>query len=530
MKHIFKSTRLKQCFVLIIFVLSIASCSTTEIDDSIMSQSNQSVQSKPQKVARIDTSVDFDWENINFVSIAGSNIALPWVGGASSTVPAHIQAEMSKSYGWDLMYNTIYWNSNNGYIGNQNYLIFYNKFTGILRFFIYNKIATSSSQGLFNFKIVSNVPTTLLNGISGFSAVAPKLEPSCALTNSPADAESTITGFRNEWNYFDVPLVYDPNINKNTKLKFSLVTDQKTISDFDLSGTFTSKTNGQLITESTSNPTNSTVKSLSTAAGTKALGLLDSIVKKTINPTSLIAKIAANAATAGISDLVSTGISSLFKSFTGRFNSTQSLSQKIKLTTEGQVKLTGSLITGSPGVINSMNLVALPGTDYSDGGLVPSNDINTFGVWTIDNQPIVYHDQYAVGTVSGHYLTQKYIMDNNSFNVIINPNVLNSIDRFTVSKELWFHKEPYTDDCFPSDGELIFYNSSNLEKMYRNGTIINMENVTWNDDYPNTRVKKSEVVLKSFEVKITVTLYPKAPYDSAPIVLVRTYLPKYVVR
>lgn len=81
------------------------------------------------------TSPVFDWADTTNISLLGLNspVILPWYNGANTQIPYYMLEDYKPEDGWEMVYNYCI-DTPPGEI-NKSYLIFYNKFTGILRVF-----------------------------------------------------------------------------------------------------------------------------------------------------------------------------------------------------------------------------------------------------------------------------------------------------------------------------------------------------------------------------------------------------------
>lgn len=136
--------------------------------------------------------------------------------------------------------------------------------------------------------------------------------------------------------------------------------------------------------------------------------------------------------------------------------------------------------------------------------------------------------------------------DKSSIQVSINPSIQNDIEKYEISYELVnypiFNKSPnwregYVNDSYPKiEGDLI-YNNDSTTQILRNTRIVPYTTVrTANFIFrggkciynPNLEYTNN-VENANYVVKVTVVLYPKHPYNTAPIVITRSYLPRYEI-
>lgn len=506
----------------VFFILVLASCSK-DITEPVVTSSNPQVQ---QKVA----STDFDWENsLGVILNNGNFVSLPWGQGGSSVIPSYILDSQKKIYGWELYYNTLNWQSGT----NMNYLIFYNKFTGVLRVFLNNSEFANNTSGLFEFGLEGNVSTSILNCINPFATPisVKQSSPSGIFSNI---TETSLTGFRTGWNCFEVDLAYDPNVASSSTLYFHIFPFMQSISDITLQGTFQSQTTGELVTTTTSNPFSSIVNAIVGKGGTAATNWLKNKVDTgSLKVSSTLKSLIINNAPDLLGELVKAGINGVFSSFIGGLGSSSTSVQKINLRTEGKMVVNGTLTTTSPSTISDVNRLPLPSTNYNfSGGYWPSND-KIWGSWNIDNAPVVQYNPNANG--SGQWLHQNYRLDANSFNVVVNPEVLKDAD-VVVTKELWCYDKYQGRRIDPNTftgnvgvyGTLIYSDRDNV--FYRNAYALKYINDEYYDTHYTGGVTVYEGVNKCFVVKVTVTLTPKSSttYAKDPIVMTRTYIPTYV--
>ena len=104
----------------------------------------------------------FEWWDTTSISLLGINspVTLPWYNGASTQIPSYMLHNYRPEDGWEMVYNYCI-NTSPGEIG-KNYIIFYNKLTGILRVFYYNNNNVTSASTTF-WGINVSQTTSLLN-------------------------------------------------------------------------------------------------------------------------------------------------------------------------------------------------------------------------------------------------------------------------------------------------------------------------------------------------------------------------------
>ena len=98
----------------------------------------------------------FDWWDTTTISLSGINnpVTLPWYNGASTQIPYYMLDDYKPEDGWEMVYNYCI-DTPPGEEG-KYYLLFYNKFTGILRVFYYNNHdVTAANTTLWRLEVTS---------------------------------------------------------------------------------------------------------------------------------------------------------------------------------------------------------------------------------------------------------------------------------------------------------------------------------------------------------------------------------------
>lgn len=76
-----------------------------------------------------------DWENVNEIVLNTSGnhkVSAPWATGTSSSLDVDFRKDIKKEDGWVMLFHTF---KKKGLDEKQNYMCFYNRFTGFLKFF-----------------------------------------------------------------------------------------------------------------------------------------------------------------------------------------------------------------------------------------------------------------------------------------------------------------------------------------------------------------------------------------------------------
>ena len=513
----------------------------------------------------------FDWTNTTNIALLGLNnpVVLPWYNGANTQIPYYMLGDYKLEDGWEMVYNYCI-DTPPGEI-NKSYLIFYNKFTGILRVFYYNSSPVVPASATF-WRLEITAPTSMFNSVGPLSfPISERIDHPCVyvsnLTCVPSKSVSV------GWNCFDVELAYDDQIEL-TNARFNINIYNIDIKKIKLGGGISLETDGTIATM-VSSQYPSWVQKASKVAGDGAKDFL----KKSLGKTSLKERIT-NILAGGVSSLVSDGVKWFLGGFTGKKNNTYS--SNLQLTTQGTVALQGELEALNNPNISTLMHNPLPGAiKRSDDSFLPSYD-KPLGVWALEKAPMLYmypKEQYCLTNNELSYDWSKnyevhrevllyYYPD--SLKIRINPAVLNLIDRYETDVQcVYVKKKQNIDEVYEpwlmydsfgllsegikGDGKYIYTDSTTMILDYKHQLFVETgfsnpeikgfvhcddtryvsvsekqyNALRWGDQnasyigiYPPNDYDKCG---SEYYFKVTITLYPKAPYHLTPIVSMRTY-------
>ena len=515
----------------------------------------------------------FDWWDTTSVALPGVGIpvTLPWYNGSSTQIPYYMLDDYKPEDGWEMVYNYCL-DTPPGEI-NKNYIIFYNKFRGILRVYYYNNNdVIAANQTFWKFEVIGST--------SLFNALGRVVLPMSERVNNPAVYVTNLTNLPSKaiargWNCFDIELAYDDQLpQSNAHFNIGLYNMVEGVIKLD--GDIDLKTEGTIVTHTSSSP--SWIGDASKAVGDEA----KAYVEKKLEKSSLKDKI--DRIAGGVSSLVSGGAKFLLSSLVGKKES--SYNSTVQLTTTGNVSLTGEFqaLTTSNALPLANNL--MPGCiPDSDDSFLPAYD-EPLGVWSLTETPTVYvnetrmwcleklhrqEGQMYYGCVQQEDLLY-YYPDSIRAAVKINPAVLESIEKYDVQLDcIWeigtsapqnymlnvnTMNGPrgsypiYTLDTL-GRGDTLFVQARDLPRELKGSSdsrlrigfvycsfwdvMMNMQQYISVLQYGTTFFPPLQtygvgadglrLAIKENKIgmKVTVTLYPKAPYDTTPIVLMRTY-------
>ena len=461
----------------------------------------------------IDCNV-FDWENNNQIYYDSQSryVNLPWISGTSGIDPV-LANDHKKADGWELVYNSFDRAS-----WSYPYLIFYNKYRGVLRVYYYHVTQLSASDLFFG--LVLKGDTALLNMNDDFPLPMNVTTRDGNLVVVNLTELGTGGPSPNNWYTFDFGLTaYDSSIigqsSLDNYLKGYIWAQQN--STVSVSGTQTGSLSGQMQIKGSSLVDNFALtlgsSSMVQIGNTKSQGkesLLKTAGKQVRSGLESAIKKASEDLAGDLLDFATDPISSLFTGLIGTKSSSKST---INLTMDTEIELSGT-ISSNQAILPNGNNEFIPGTTYDQSGYAPCTDYS-FGVWNLSNVPQVN----AQINESCTDITHNYSLNSSSFNVVINPDISNDLQNTSLETSLVYmanFKSPNNMWLNPIN-DLI---SPNL----------NSSNVI-NSDPSNTWFEGNQYVFERYSTQYTpVDLYVKVklvlyPYGSEPVTHVRYFKP-----
>lgn len=561
---------MKRIYLVISFLVMI-SC-TNEVD-FIHSSGTNSYQSRVIST----TSKVFDWEEITRITLfENTPVILPWYSGASATIPQCIKNDYKASDGWKLLYN--YCTDPAVIEKGKYYLIFYNIFTAKLRGFVYSTNNITGSQTTY-WLLHFSEKTPLLNDI-GLDTKPLDYIPQETYIYTTNITQNKAKAIGYGWNSFEFDLLtYDPNLgNKNLYIDISAYDSNENA--LDVSGSLDLNSEGTIITSASK----SLVSQTNNSTNVK-LQIGDNIEKyynefNTITTYSSIDNVHSYRPaiytlenglvytdtlpqTRGIlgdigkaANLIKKGYNFLTKKFGGKKSETIEIAKSdVKITTNGKVKLQGTLTSIQQSNIYPLSNLLIPGAQPSPNTTILPAYSDPVGVWNLNTTPTIAQNTKSIkrflpqgGTGSGYkgyeYWEIPFGYDTSTFKVNFNPALTPYIDKYEVQVDL-----------IGKDDNIIPNQQTPPEELFgqqicQNGTTRIVQSVPTNftssdkrflfyricdrnlkvipvkemGQYNNLEVYDGVFPYNiTFEFKVTVTIYPKAPYDTTPIVTTRTF-------
>lgn len=531
-------------------LLVFAIACTDNMDEFIMSDIYSTVTTRS---ITPEVSPYFNWQDTAFINLEGISkpVTLPWYSGAATSIPNFILSDYKAEDGWKLLYN--FCSPSQSSQEGKYYLIFYNIFSGRLRGFVYNNNDVTNANTTF-WRLTFNVPTQLANDFGNVTYAQDTIinNAESYVTNlSNTDIKSLTRG----WNAFEFDLLsYDKDIaQKNVAMRFDLYDVDK--NQISIAGDLKLNSEGTIVTV-----TKVPDKGAAEKRKEKIEALGDAAKKYFENRDGAKTRIGA----VTIISLLAKGANLIVDKFSAKKTSDITSNSSIKITTTGKVNLTGSMTSQHQSNILPLTRLMVPGsTPTIEDIFLPSYN-EPIGVWTLENAPLVNPALYKeIGYwespvpdprlkgdfVNAYMYAYDYFkLDSSSVNVIINPAILPLIERYTVDFNLIYQEKASRPMDFMIHsglavgvmGKLVYFSSTDTLKILKGdgstdnhffqifpspkSQVINRK-LTHSIKKMKSR-ELSSYMLNKLKVRVTVTLYPKSPYNTIPYVTTRTFTPK----
>lgn len=411
---------LSLCFA----VALLCGCESNLMKDMVINEDE--TQTNPAFRSLHPPGFEINWEEQTQITITTDQnpVDLPWVQDCPTSIPWDTRMDIKKTDGW------VFLSTDSRQTG-TDYMIFYNRYTGMLKVFYYNNnsILTNNAVwelydelicGFFNQGAIYTAPmstaVTRQVGVNGIS-------------------HNSTLGVDRGWNCFQIPLTYTSGSMNGRINIYSRILN---ISELTLEGNYTETTTGTIIedryTAIKESPLQKGINSVVKVSGTAANDWVKQQAKKSTdskekegifkNFGTYANNLLADLAKEGVSGLVKSGLNALFGSFLSSKTKTQVI-QNVELTTNGKINIKGQMIANQTGMI-----LPLTGVRYGKG----------LGAWNLRERPKVKAEVFhtILTLKQGNPLGKKYLQEyyeityTPSYEVVINPDIAKDIT-YTVS-------------------------------------------------------------------------------------------------
>lgn len=343
---------------------------------------------------------------------SGAEVHLPWSTTAITSIPEEVREDVKEEDGWRILLTTVdisgYSETVTDTDDSGNYLLLYNRYTGMLKGFYYAEGEMQNNNNAYWLLTISG-GTKLFNFVPYFAEPINSTNSPHQISLSTVSTNGITNGFDVGWNCFMQELAYDEN-SMNERLSISgYALNESTIT---FKGSYNSTSEGTIVSAPSTNKNgflDGIVKGFGTASkewiknntgensNNKAIKFATTVVEEAMN--------------SGISGLVSKGLYKIFGSVLGTTRTTYDL----QFTTNGSIIIEGK----------SQN----PGTGYiSPLANIPLNGIGeNLGVWNLANKPSHIVNRHAIlqdiknaAVGSDYYYNLAFSQE---FEVIKNPSI-----------------------------------------------------------------------------------------------------------
>lgn len=398
--------------------LSLYSCESDEVEPV----SNSGVYHTSQNHTRsVDGGYWEQWDKIKFQT--NEKVNTPWNSVyVSSAVPHDILVDVKYEDGWDLIFPQLKDSYNDYCESDIPYLIFHNKYTGILKVFCYvsQNGFHPNNHGVWQIKVDGNSTSLFAFQNNPITRISEKQNKTYYVSNI---TDNITKGFSVGWNCFQIELAYDPD--QSGMLHISALASNT--AELSVSGNLDAETKG-LMTVATGKE--SYGNGIAKVAGDEAgKWITKKINDKTILgiPSSLISE--------GVKAIVSGGVGSILGAFTGLFKKDNNTAKSLQLTTNGKIT--------SNGKIEFNTTTSIPDLKFN----IDPNRVGYLGVWGLEDEPTLLFSPYAVRKSIQEYsngYTREYLV-----NIINTPTkaklrINPSVSRYCKSETDYYQSSEYT--------------------------------------------------------------------------------------
>lgn len=376
-------------------------------------------------------SYNFNWETATYMPSSPANsIPMPWNSGTTQIDPG-IVSDYKSNEGWVLVYNTFAPTTPATGSSNPYYFALYNKYRGILRFYVWQPpTATSSTYINHGLSIYSTTQNSPILGFEGEEFVP--LDNPKSSTNI---VNQSINANGGTWFALQYQIVYDPTVAQSTFPNFGLGLNAKyiNVTDLKLNGTQTGTVTGTIGAQQSSFDLNGTLtdatRGFITAKGVDFFTAKPEAQRTTIDKQiiSLLGAVASKDFSSVLNLLLGTG---------GGGGT-----QYVDLKLQTKIDLAGTAVSGG-GLLNLK--LALPGQSNSQtaDGLTPAYN-EVMGVFNLASRPTVYvqrnpFKRRVQSTRETELQRNIFTCDLASVSLLVNPSVSAIANITNLKKDLVF--------------------------------------------------------------------------------------------
>lgn len=377
----------------------------------------------------------FNWETADYMPTPPGTtpILVPWASGSNQLFSDEIAFDFKRSDGWNLVYNTF----SPTQLTSPNFFALYNKYRGILRFYLYIPPGNPSASSYFSdgLGILGTSSSPIMNFSSEISDLDMPVTSSTRIQNYQVQSTGA-------WYACQYEIAYDPNIRNVSQQNLNFVwnTSSTNISNVKLNGESNGTLTGTVGAESPGgfnlgNLLGQAAQGVIYATGFKTIGLLK-IGNKDIRESM------ENGAKGGLTGAVKGFLNAIL-------GGSPTSPQMVNLTLKTKIELAGT-ISNTSGI--AMPTLVIPGIKNQGNsvGYIPYYN-DALGVLYMKEKPKLYltEDSTDYGhnfdlKINGKFITTGPLRKhtkrfhnhyNNKEKIIFNPALLNEGVTFKILKE-----------------------------------------------------------------------------------------------
>lgn len=471
---------MKYFFVLCIVVAFLFSCDSGIIEEDVtdVSCTTRSIVGE-NGVSISNPELINNWENLSEIvlntlgtDIKSRKVDTPWsFNGSSSALPETFRKDIKKENGWKMLFHTF---KEVGLAEKQNYMCFYNIFTGFVKIFYYYE-GNHKSQGTQWFIMTSEgQKVSLLEKPSYLSKADSDVEMNDILLFSNMVKGPTY-GLITGWNGFEFQVSrYGKDL---TNMDFIIGAYDRQITNYNLLGKSELTTVGTITT--TSKGSSNISNALANITGPEAEKFIEKLGGKVFGDKVILGKKITNLInsipTSGYVSAIKGGLDMIFG------KTTTSTTSDVKLTTTGTVEISGTSSTevtaGIPPLSFNLHGILNPMAHQSNSILVTASTPGSghyLGVWTIKEKPVVYYNRVTrftnVSYIGMDMTGRRVIRGNTNFPTIqyyklepeINPDLIPYITKSSFSVKYMLCNRLQGKEYKPDSQDFHFAYSTNI--------------------------------------------------------------------
>ncbi len=380
-------------FIFILSLLTLLSCQDIAVFESQDTlKARATVDSDGDNISISNPTLINNWENVTVIRLNtegdtnSHRVTSPWTEGSSGPLSADFRNDIKSEDGWKMLFHTF---KEIGLDKKQNYMCFYNMFTGYLKVFYYYE-GENTYQGTQWYVKVSNDQNSGIFNLVDYISKPNSECPNNEIQLSNMAYLGPTTGLVPGWNGFEFEVPYCTDY-KN--LTFQIGAYDKKIESFHFEGKENSMAVGTITSKKEEVP--SIVNGIANIVGGEAKKVIDNIVDSAHLGTKLTSLIT-NISSGGYVSAIKAGLKLIF-------GKTTIVSEDIKLTTTSSIVMSGTASSvetvGIPvlnfNFYNTMNPTTTNDIASSSRSYIyntsDTNDVHYLGVWSMSTPPSIVH-------------------------------------------------------------------------------------------------------------------------------------------